>query len=600
MSDYEEEIFVPPRPTMAPPPPPGTFIPPPPEFTCDLEDPDLRNLQPPPLPAPKPPSVFEEDFSFLKPPPMTPPKPPSICSSGSTSTLSASSLPLDLVPERPKFAAPQPPPERQPKAKVPPPKPVRLSSISTIDSPPATPAPPPPVQKPMASTFNPQNKAKLYDVPKTSILSRYEDCNPRPKQLLLLEDSGSVKSTPVLVQVDGKSPKLAPPPKPPPEERKKQDLDITPGSPSPVPELKRDIKSETAATDKPVQTQQTPPPQLQEVADTSVTSSEDQPWGPPSQTGKFSPLLDRKLRSLKGGESGAPRDAPAASPLTLLMAAKERDKQRSNQCWQGSALAKVTHPGANVHPDDLLSNGFAAKTRSGVPLVTSKSLTGGSSKPASSLEDLETSRTSAEPSPAPVEDQALSSRTNGTPEPSSAASLTSQHQTPGADHEDGQEVAGVPLLPPPPGFDDADRMMEPPPDLPPPDPPRNKPQMTPPSLKPKPPQPPKLPPLQAKPKPPVQTNLAKSPALPPSPLSPSQTTLLGILQKKMLEMDRKMGPAKEAEPSQDDWNTPLSDEDNGGTAVPKASPPGPSHKPPEVEKGAPDLKELEGKASTAR
>lgn len=580
---------------MAPPPPPGTFIPPPPEFMCGVDDPDLQHLRPPPMPAPKPPSALpsmeEEDFSYLKPPQMAPPRPPSICSSGSTSTLSASSLPPDLVPEHPKFAAPQPPSDRQAKMKMPPPKPIRMSSIPTYDSPPQTPAPPPPVQKPTPSTFNPQNTAKLYDIPKASILSRCEDRNPRPKQLLFLEDSRSVKSNPVPAQFDGKTPKLAPPPKPVSEEGKERHLNTSQGSPSPGPDLKKEIKSESVGPDRPLQTQQTSP-QRPKVTNTLAISSKDQPKGPLSRTGKFSPLLDRKLRNLKGSESGASREASVASPLSLLMAAKERDKHRSNQ--YSNDLPKSL--AANVHPGDLRSNSFAAKPRSGLSFPTSQSVTEERSKSAAALENVQTPTTSQKPRPALVKDHTQTSSINGMAGLASATNLATQQCTPEDDHKDVKEELSLPLLPPPPEFGDTDDTVEPPPDLPPPDPPRKMPQITPPSLKPKPPQAPVLPPLQTKVKPklPVQTNLTKP--SPPPPLSPSQATLLSILQKKMLEMDHKMTPVKDGESSPDDWNTPFSDEDDV-PVIPKVSPQ--SKKNPGVDKAGLDLRELEGKVSTS-
>lgn len=481
--------------------------------------------------------------------------------------------------------------------KMPPPKPIRLSSISTSDSPPQTPAPPPPAQKPTPSTFNPQNTAKLYDVPKTSILSRFEDRSPKPKQLLLLEDSGSVNSTPVLVQVDGKTPKLAPPAKPVSEERKKHNLNVSQGSPPAAPELKKEIKSETVGPDRPLQTQQ-----LQKVTDPSLSSSRDQPKGPPSQTSKFSPLLDRKLRNLKGGESGASRQASVASPLTLLMAAKERDKHKSSQSSPG--------------------NSFAVKPRSSLSFLSSKSIREESSKPAAAVESIQTPMISQKP--ALVKDRTQSSSINGMAEPSSAAHLAAQLQIPEADHQDSTEELSVPLLPPPPEFGDTDELLEPPPGLPPPDPPRKTPQLTRPSLKPKPSLTSKLPPLQTRVKP--ETNLAQSPPplqLPqtlrsppplqspapqspptlqsppplPSPLSPSQATLLSILQKKMLEMDHKMAPARDVESGPDDWNSPLSDGDNEVPVIPKAT--SQSKKSPGVSKAGLDLQELEAKVSTS-
>lgn len=595
--DHEEELFVPPPPTMAPPPPPGTFIPPPPEFMCGVDDPELQHLRPPPMPAPKPPSALpsmeEEDFSYLKPPQMAPPRPPSVCSSGSTSTLSASSLPPELVPEHPRFAAPQPPSERQAKTKMPPPKPIRMSSMPTYDSPPQTPAPPPPVQKPTPSTFNPQNTAKLYDIPKPSILSRGEDRNPRPKQLVFLEDSRSVKSNPAPAQFDGKPPKLAPPPKPVSEERKERDLNISQGSPSPGPDLKKELKSESVGPDRPLQTQQASP-QRPKVTNTLAISSKDQPKGPLSRTGKFSPLLDRKLRNLKGSESGASREASVASPLSLLMAAKERDRHRSNQC--SNDLPKNSHPAADVHPGDLRSNSFAAKPSAGLSFLTSPSATEERSKSAAARENVQKPTTSQKPRPALVKDHTPSSSINGMAGLVSATNPASRQRVPEDDHKDDKEELSAPLLPPPPEFGD---MVEPPPDLLPPDPPRKMPQITPPSLKPKPPQAPALPPLhtKVKPKPPVQTNLTKAPPPPPPPLSSSQATLLSILQKKMLEMDHKMTPAKDGESSPDDWNTPLSDEDNDVPVFPKVTPQ--SKKNPAVDKAGLDLRELEGKVSAS-
>lgn len=552
---------------MAPPPPPGTFISPQTEFTYGLDDPDPRSLQPPPLPAPTLPSAFlpmeeEEDFSFIHPPQMAPPRPPSISSSGS-STLSASSLPSDFVPEHPKYAAPPPPPppsERPPKVKMPPPKPIRLSSMSTYDSPPPTPSPPPPVQKPTPSTFNPQNTAKLYDVPKTSILSRVEDRGPKPKQLLLLEDSRSAQPAPVLVQVDGKAPKSAPPVKPVSKEGKKQILNLlNHGSPSAAPEPKKEIQSGIVGPDKPVQTQP-----LQKVTTSLLSSSRDQPAGPPSQTGKFSPLLDRKLRSLKGGgESGASREA--SSPLSLLMAAKEREKHRTG-----------------------LGNGFPGKPRSGSSFLTSKSIREETPKwKSAAVENAQTPSIWQTAGPPVVEGRSHPPGLNGTAEPSPAASLV-----PEASSGDSEEEFSMPLLPPPPEFGDPDGPMELPPDLPPPDPPGKTPPLARPPLKPKPQQAPKLPPLQtaARPAAPAET---KPPPL-PSPLSPSQATLLSILQKKMLEMDRKMAPAKDAESSPDDWSSPLSDEDD---VFPKAASLGKSN--PGAGQARLDLQELEDKVSTS-
>lgn len=421
------------------------------------------------------------------------------------------------------------------------------------------------MQKPTPSTFNPQNTAKLYDVPKTSILSRPPERSPKPKQLLLLEDSGSVTASPALVQVDGKPPpKLAPAAKPVPREETKPNLNISQGSPSAAVELKKGIKPATVGSERALQTQE-----LQKVPATSLSSSRDRPKEAPSPTGKFSPLLDRKLRNLKGGESGASREASVASPLSLLMAAKEREKHRSSPSSQ--------------------ANGFAVKMRSGSSFLTSKSVREDSSKCVGSLQ---AATVPHQPAAALVPDRTQPPSTNGTAPPSGAANLAKQQQIPKVDHEDGKEELSMPLLPPPPEFGDTDGPMEAPPDLPPPDPPRETTQLPRPSLKPKPPQAPKLLPLQTKVRP-TETTLAAS----PPPLSPSQATLLSILQKKMMEMDQKMAPVKEAETSQDDWNTPFSDEDEDLHVVPKAT--RPNVKNPGVRRAGLDLQELEEKVSTS-
>ncbi|XP_044025122.1 pollen-specific leucine-rich repeat extensin-like protein 1 isoform X2 [Siniperca chuatsi] len=600
------EIFVPPPPSMAPPPPP--FIPPPPDFMGDLNSLDQATCQPPSMPAPSlTPSMEEENLTFLKPPPMAPPKPPSTCSSGSASSVPISSPPPAKVPDRPTFAPPQPPANRQHNTyKTPPPKPIRLSSIYTLDSPPQTPAPPPPIQTPTLSTFNPQNTAKLYNVPKTSILCGYEDRDPRPKQMLLLEDSGSVKSAPVLVQVDEKAPKVATPSKPVSKDvlELKENLQITQPSQSPLPEPNKEAKTGTVSAppeiDKPLQISHRTSPQLQKVNSTWVDSepSKDKFKGSPSQSHKFSPLLNRKLRNLKSNETNGAREGPTASPLALLMAAKEREKQRSTHSLSRENSAKKNEqPSASIHPSDSSPNSFTVTPKSSSSSsLTSEERIQESPQFVSLVEHTQTIQTPEKSSsPALVKDQmpsnspALSkvaaspSATNLVEQKRDAEQSPSKSQS--AQHEGNKEELSMPLLPPPPEFDDLDEFMGPPPSIPPPDPPMKKAptptvsflppaQVPPPPPKPKPPAPPKLPPpdIDVKPKLQVETKPKVAPSQLPSTLSSSQATLQSILQKKMLEMDHKMAPVKEAESSSDDWGTPLSDEDNKVPAVPRATP----------------------------
>lgn len=597
----EGEIFVPPPPSMAPPPPPGTFIPLPPDFMGDLNSLDLANLQPPSMPAPKPPShhlhsVDEENLTFLKPPPMAPPKPPpkppSTCSSGSVSSLPISSPPPVKVPERPILS--QTPVLRE--HKTPPQKPIRLSSISYPDSPPQTPAPPPTMQT--LSTFNPQNTARLYSVPKTSILSGYEDRDPIPKQMLLLEDSGSVKSAPVLVQV--KSPKVATPSKPVSKDvqEPKENLQITQLSQSPLPEPNKKAKTGTVSAppeiDKPLQVPHKMSPQLQTMNGAWVDSepSKEKLEGSPSQNRKFSPLLDRKLRNLKSDIHGA-REGPATSPLALLLAAKERDKHKSTPSLSRENSAKNNEQlSARILPSDTNPNSFiVTPMSSSFSSPTSQEKIQESPKFVNSV--IQTPEKSS--SPALVKDQvpSTSPALNRMAAPQSATHQAEQKQnaeqssskSQSASHEDIKEELSVPLLPPPPEFDDLDKFMEPPPSIPPPDPPMKKAptptvsslptaQVPPPPPKPKPPAAPKLPPpdIDVKPKVQVQTKPKVVPSQLPDTLSPSQATLLSILQKKMLEMDNKMAPVMEAGTSSDDWGGPLSDEDKKIPVVPRTTP----------------------------
>nr|XP_019941992.1 PREDICTED: uncharacterized protein C6orf132-like [Paralichthys olivaceus] len=633
----EGEIFVPPPPSIAPPPPPGTFIPPPPDFMGDLNSLDLYA----PKPTPLTPSM-EEDFAVLKPPPMAPPKPPSTCSSGSASSFLSS--PPAKIPEPPNFAPAQPPEKQHKTLKPPPPKPIRLSSISNLDLPPQTPAPPPPEQTPTRSTFNPQNTAKLFTVPQHSILSGYNGHDQRPKQMLLLEESGSVKSAPVRAQVDRK---VSTPTTPVSREAQasKENLQTTQPSPSSLPpsslpppslpasnkETKKGIVSAQTIVTKPLQTLPRTSPQLLKVNSSHVYSktSKDTLEESPSQGHRFSPLLDRKLRNLKSSETNGAREGPAASPLALLMAAKEREKHRPTHSLSRENSAKNNEqPSTSIYPIDSSPNSFVVIPRSS----SSSSLT--------SQERLEDRLESAIPieqktkppekssSLALVRDQVHSTspalnRITAAANARATDQVGLKHngeqtlpKTRSAQPEVNQVELGLPLLPPPPEFDDLEVFMEPHPSIPPPEPPMKKlpappvslPPMKklpappvnlpppapvlPPFSKPAPPVAPKLPPpnIDVKPKPQVV------PTQPPSSLSPSQATLLSILQKKMSEMDHKMAPTTEAESSSDDWGAPLSDEYNKIPVVPRATLQSKSN--PVVNKTATlDMQELQNKVT---
>lgn len=637
--DLDGDIFVPPHPSMAPPLPPGSFLPPP-DFMGDLNTLDLSTLQPPSMSAPKPPSLApsfqEEDFTFLKPPPMAPPKPPSTSSNGSGSSMSTSNPPSSIVPDHPRFAPPQPPTERQPKSiKTPPPKPIRLSSISNLDSPPQSPAPPPPVQTPTLSTFNPQNTAKLYHVPTTSILKGYEEPDTRPKQKLLLEDSSSVKTSPVLVGVDGKVPKVATPPP-----TLKDTLQIATPPQTPLAESKKDTTTTRVSAppiDKPLRHSHQTLPSLPKVNGTSVNSQsvKDELEVSPSLSHKFSPMLDRKLRNLKNSETHGAKEGPAASPLALLKAAKEREKHRTTHSLSRENSAKKDEqPSQNIHPSDSSSNSFVVTPRSSSSSsLTSQERIPESPKPVGPRNHTQAVQTPDKVSSSPLFNRQTPSSSPNLSQVSGSPSLTnliaqaqntekSPPKPQASFNEAGKVDINLPFLPPPPEFDDLDNIVGPPPAITPPDPPRKTAPalapglaFNPPAFNPPPPPPPPaptlIPPPPPKPKapqalkfPPPDT--AVKPKLQtqnkpkvgqnhiPSNLSPSQVTLLSILQKKMAEMDHKMNPVKENEANSDDWGNPLSDEENKVPYVPKVTPQSRNTKAVNKTAGL-DMRELEGK-----
>ncbi|XP_053287521.1 uncharacterized protein LOC128448771 [Pleuronectes platessa] len=600
----EGEIIVPPPPSIAPPPPPGTFIPPPPDFMGDLNSLDLY-AQNPTLMAP----YMDEDLDLLKPPPMAPPKPPSTGSSGSASSVLSS--PPAKFPEQPNFAPAQPPTEKQHKTnKAPPPKPIRLSSMSNLELPPHTPAPPPLEQTPTRSSFNPQNTAKLFTVPQHSILSGYNSPDQIPKQMLLLEDSGSVRSAPVRAQVDGK---VSTPTKPVSRVPQvfKENLQTTQPSPPSLPASNQETTKGTVLA-QPVVTKPLPTPPRMSPQLLKVNSSEtrrDTLEGSPSRGRKFSPLLDRKLRNLKNSETNGAREGPAASPLALLMAAKEREKHRpTHSLSRENSAKKNEQPSTSIYQSDSSPNSF---------VVTPRSSSSSSPTSQERIEDsLESATKLPEKSSSPAMVRDLMQSTSPALNRLTAAATTratdldrqkhNREQTPpktrSAQPGVSQGELSLPLLPPPPGFDDLEEFMAPPPSIPPPEPPRMKPPAPPISLpppapappptpKPPPPAAPKLPPpnIDVKPKPQM------APTPPPSSLSPSQATLLSILQKKMLEMDHKMAPATTAESSSDDWGTPLPDE-SSKIPVPRTTPQSKSNTV--VNKAATlDMRELESKVA---
>ncbi|XP_036388132.1 proline-rich extensin-like protein EPR1 [Megalops cyprinoides] len=641
--DLEEgEIFIPPPPSMAPPPPPSVFIPPPVEFSYEppqFEDP--ASLQPPPMPPPKPPSPApsqEPDLASLKPPPMAPPKPPSDPSTAKVSApISTPPTNDPHITECPNFAPPQPPKpsvERPtvtpPKSqKVPPPKPTRLSSISSMEGLPSVPAP---AHVPMPSSFNPQQTAKIYNLPKTSILSGQLDREKKQKPILLLQDSDATDAIPV--QVNGQVPSdakgldsakpLEPPAKPARRnssgiqlEKDLQEFKENLQSAVPSEATKTDASDAmpleaTQDTDKPAQAHPSPipSPKLEKapaISPPSETSLVIPQAESHSRSCKYAPYVSRNLYHRRANETSA---SSSTSPMALLLAAKEREKQRSSLSRENSSKRNsYSEPSTvSIHHSQSMPNSFTV-----VPRSTSFSSAGLRETPASTIPSRPTSATSL------------------------VAELLEKHDTEAApttpsptcvkDEEEGEELC-VPFIPPPPEFANSDTeeesCPEPPPSFPPPDPPTQKvspssstPASQPPQVKAptpppkpkagKPPAPPKLPvpkpEVEVKPKPVCQDK--PKPAPPPAPtpaassLAASQATLLSILQKKMLEMDQKHS-FKEVNSSNDDWGSPLSDEESAVPAKPSPLPKSKSANtlsaPPSKAPGL-DMKELERKVA---
>ncbi|XP_004068591.1 proline-rich extensin-like protein EPR1 [Oryzias latipes] len=661
--------FVPPPPSTAPPPPPPSvpppappdiFIPPPPDFLGDLSTLNMSALQPPSMPAPNPPftppPTKQEDLSLLKPPPMAPPKPPSTSSTGSSSSAAVSGPPLAPVSKAAPPVSAQPPAERQHKTfKAPPPKPVRTSSAFIIDSPPHTPASTPPQSSVTASTFNPQITAKVYDVPKTTFLKESEDHSTKPKQMLILEDPQSGAPVTVLVSGDTKKPTLVTPPtKPVPKDVEKNLEILQPPLPETNKEPKTDTVSSQSETPKPPES-----PKLQPVTNVHLQSG-------PTYSRHASPILDRKLRNLRANEISGVREGSSSSslsPLALLQAAKEREKLRTSQPL--SREGSNTSEASSSHRSSSPSESFAGTSIADPPAPV-RVLDG--TKAAVSAEHAQVQTPQKQSGPLPTREHRPSS--DPAPSKPTASSIGSNltEQTFSPSYPQTEEL-DVPLLPPPPEFDDFSEITEPPPTVcspvppmknststeappsqvpapppntatpgktapppntatpgktapppntappgktapppntappankaPPPNtaPPANKapPPNTAPPGKTAPPPPPTLPrpDKHVKPKPQVQTKLKLEHSQLPTAQSPSQATLVSILQRKMLEMDQKMTPMKEAE-STDDWVTSPSDEDKKVPVVPRAEPQSQSTAVPS-KAATLNMKELESK-----
>ncbi|XP_042605909.1 proline-rich protein 36-like [Cyprinus carpio] len=674
------EIFIPPPPGSAPPPPPSfsappppSFIPPSPQFSGKMDPSiDRASLHPPPMAPPKPPSLTSSDYSAdldlasLKPPPMPPPKPPSETTSFRGSL---SSLDVQDIPDCPKFTPPPPPVKASPvlsKAqKTAPPKPIRMSSIPNLDI--VSQAPVPSVaSNTTPSSFNPQNTAKLYSVQKSTLLGGQTEREKKAQSILLLEDSAG-NTVGVVNGNSGKNPgsfqSEVPPTKPARRNSSashlqddEPDMAQAPSEPAkvepkinPEPVLTQNIPTEVPAPIKVSPKIEKRIPDVRQVV-TPVAS--------PGRPRKYSPILNHRHLNTRGAD-GSVKKETSTSPLALLMAAKERDKQRTALSQQNS---NSTEPVSSViQPSEEKPNSFTVIPRNSTPDSPNAQL-----KSTTNTQPLTSLSTKVDVPDISHSKPELSSTPLRSPMNSSVSGL-------------GVPVRGVEIgefIPPPPEFANSDSEEEPPvppPSHPAPAPPvksappsaktflpstpatfincpppshpapatpvkpapkPSKPLSTPiingptpshtsfafppakPSLPPTPPpvtngpltspkpKPPSSPPkapgpppnIQPQSKPPFQMKPTQPPAQVPPSVSASQATLLSILQKKMLEMDPKFSAVKEVENYGDDWNSPLSDDE--ATSPPATYNPMTNRSAtlPTQTRGV-DMKELESKAA---
>nr|XP_015198337.1 PREDICTED: ras-associated and pleckstrin homology domains-containing protein 1-like [Lepisosteus oculatus] len=445
--DMEETIYIPPPPAMAPPPPPPISqpIPPPLEFANDpapspsvaVSSPnlDLASLCPPPMAPPSPPKQFfkkDPDIApFKPPPPMAPPKPPSGKSHKNLQQTSSSAyrnpnFSEDYTPQHPHFSPPPPPPlsQKQPSHvgpqpapsvpakthKMPPPKPMRNSSMPNQDMPPQQPAPAPPLQKSMPSSFNPQNAAKLYNPESTAQPGSKSEREQKGKSIIFLQDTITDH---LPTQVNGKDsstvehsnscpPEVSPVPPAKPARRNSSGIQLekdlkefkdkiqTPAS--------SDLSNPTARMDEvdvplvasmdvdtPTYLSKTALPTLVLKRDVvwdedtpkpaftqnslEQSSSEPQQQASPGKSRKQSPYISRTPYSLRVSEvlsgSGASQKDRSKSPMDLLLAAKQRNQNRSSLSIQSSNNnSSNISSSVSIHQSESSPNSFTVVPKS--------------------------------------------------------------------------------------------------------------------------------------------------------------------------------------------------------------------------------------------
>ncbi|KAI5607633.1 pollen-specific leucine-rich repeat extensin-like protein 1 [Silurus asotus] len=468
--DIEDgQILIPPPPTIAPPPPPPQFIPPSPGYSSTpsafFEETylpvDLSILQPPSMPPPKPPSLGtpeDVNLSALRPPPMAPPKPPSYQMSTNS--------PED-IPECPKFTPPLPPTEQvQPPTtkmqKMPPPKPTRFSSISNFELPPSDYATPSftPSGRP-ASSFISQNTGKLYSVPKTTNITGQSE---RDKMAAGVQVNGNKPAPEKETNIPQN---LVPPVKPVRRNSSGNKLDDN------IQDLKENMQAmlpnqsltPVRVVDSMASTLQTPPDVSNKIVTpikssataekpTTVLSAQDIiNFTPPDPMQRYSPLLNKKLQNLKTNEPSNGKEA-ATSPLALLLAAKEREKQKA-------ALSRENSTKSNTSIDSTTGSIQMSNTRSNTFTVTPKpTASSGSIHPYTEIKP----NTESPKVPDSRSEHSASSSSTLFKNPASIVS----NPNPSDQYNSFNTVS---FIPPPPEFANSDPEDEAPPNMLPPDPP---------------------------------------------------------------------------------------------------------------------------------
>ncbi|XP_052395265.1 uncharacterized protein LOC127943112 [Carassius gibelio] len=465
----EGEILIPPPPSSAPPPPPSSsappppsFIPPPPQFFGEMDTSlDCASLHHPPVAPPKPPSLTSSNYSAnldlasLKPPPMPPPKPPS-----ETSSLRGSLPSLDVqdVPECPKFNPPPPPVKTSPvleKAqKAAPQKPIRVNSIPNLDVQSQTPVPLV-ASSQTPSSFNPQNTAKLYQVQKSTLLGGQIDREKKVQSILLLEDSAG-NTVGVVNGNSGKNAESFQPGVPPtkPARRNSSATQLMDDQPDMAQAPSEQAKVEPKINPEPVTPQNIPTevPAPIEVSPKIEKRIPDvrqvmTPVESPGRPRKNSPILNPRHLNTRGAD-GSVKKETSISPFALLMAAKERERQRTVLSQRNSNSAEPVT--SVIQPSVEKPNSFTVIPQEPTPDSHNAQL-----KSTTNTQPLTSLSTKVDVPHVSYSKPELSS----TPLQSQMSSSVSGLGVPVKDLKSGEDLV---FIPPPPEFANTDSEEEPP------------------------------------------------------------------------------------------------------------------------------------------